>query len=41
MLLKDERKKIIQYSIRMLEKGLTNETGGNISILNSINVVDI
>lgn len=34
MLLENERKKIIQHSIRMLEKGLTNETGGNISIIN-------
>lgn len=34
MLLLDERKKIIQHSIKMLEKGLTNETGGNISIIN-------
>ena len=34
MLLENERRKIVEYSIKMLEKGLTNETGGNISILN-------
>lgn len=34
MLLEKERKKVVEFSIKLLENGLTNETGGNISILN-------
>lgn len=34
MLMKDEREKIVEYSVKMLESGLTKGTSGNISIFN-------
>lgn len=34
MLMKDEREAIVEYSIKLIEHGLTKGTGGNISIFN-------